>query len=361
MKVLCLCNTYLQLIVALQLKCKVFPYDYFSVFLSDHSSNAEQVIKQIYELKIFDEIEILSTKNIDYSEGISGVIDLLLSSNKKITNKLRKKNYDLYLFYNFSISSSLVFSELYKNNPNIISARFEEGILSYNTRYHSGDFDVLSKKLKALFLIRRYLKKPIITETIKQFYCFYPEHYHGKLETVQIPFISNTDFEFKNILSNIFNIKEENLLYPQKYIYFASVGDFEGGKPIGELQLVKKIASVVGMENLLIKVHPRDTTNSFEKHGFIVDKASAVPWEVIQLNYNFENHVFLTATSGSVLSVNLMLQNAVTTAFLYPLCDLSENPTTKEVVDNLEVFFEQAGDRLKKIHVLKDVNDIIAL
>ena len=75
------------------------------------------------------------------------------------------------------------------------------------------------------------------------------------------------------------------------------------------------------MDNLLIKVHPRDNTGEFEKSGLNVYPGSDVPWEAIQLNYDFSNHVFLTCTSNSILSVDVMLEKGPEVYFLYNLCN----------------------------------------
>lgn len=50
-----ICNTYFQLIEAIQLKNTLFLHESVTVVFSDHSRNAENIIKQIKSLDIFEQ------------------------------------------------------------------------------------------------------------------------------------------------------------------------------------------------------------------------------------------------------------------------------------------------------------------
>lgn len=208
------------------------------------------------------------------------------------------------------------------------------------------------------------MRKRNLNDDVEALYCFYPEFYTGILKTILIPKIELSDILFAQSLAKVFNIDKAKIYYPQKYIYFASVGDFEGGKPVGEVALAKKISKIVGKENLLIKLHPRDKTGLFEKEGLTVDKESSVPWEVIQLNYNFKNHVFLTCASGSVLSINLTLEEGPETYFMFPLCKVSQNECIAPSVAQAKKVFaqlEKSGHAaLKRFHIAYYIEDILS-
>lgn len=74
-----------------------------------------------------------------------------------------------------------------------------------------------------------------------------------------------------------------------------------------------KVANLVGKDNLLIKIHPRDLRTIYSDNGFNVDKNSLIPWEAIQLSSDFSDKVFLTINSGSVLSGSTMSEKPVKT------------------------------------------------
>ena len=151
------------------------------------------------------------------------------------------------------------------------------------------------------------------------------------------------------------------MIYPQKYIYFAGTLDFEGGKPIGEFELVQKIAKQVGKENLLVKVHPRDTRSVYAEEGLLVDKNSSKPWEIIQMLGDFSNKVFLTATSGSVLAGNFLTTNPVPTFYMYKCCDTDKNISALKNVNNIELLLHEKS--MQKIFcgikIATDIKDIV--
>ena len=137
--------------------------------------------------------------------------------------------------------------------------------------------------------------------------------------------------------------------------------DFEGGEPIGEYQLVEKIAELVGKDNILIKIHPRDLRSVYSDNGFKVDRNSNIPWEAIQLSGDFSDKVFLTATSGSVLAGSFMAERAVKTYFLCDLCNLDQNPSAQNSVINIKELLENESLKavLNSVHIAKQIEDIL--
>lgn len=107
----------------------------------------------------------------------------------------------------------------------------------------------------------------------------------------------------------------------------------------------------------MVKTHPRDTSGAFERAGLTVDQNSAVPWEVIQLCCDFQDHVFLTVSSGSVLSINLACDDPVSTWFLYKMCNLSENPLIENVTGEIESVLTDLKDCADNIRIAERIED----
>lgn len=161
------------------------------------------------------------------------------------------------------------------------------------------------------------------------------------------------------ILSNIFDLEKRDLKYPQKYIYFASIGDCESEKPVGEVEIATKAAELVGKENLIVKVHPRDMSNEFEKQGLLVDTNSEVPWEAIQLSQDFSNHVFLTTSSSSVISVNCLLNIHPKTYFLYKMCHIENNKSVEQGVQFFEDILFGENSEFKGFYRAENIDEIL--
>lgn len=346
--IICLCNTYTQLIIAIQLKATIKKNSHMLVVLSDKSRNAEVACENIRKTGFFDDVIFFPSSTLDlghrnFRKALVETFDEVRGNINIHNDYLENIRFDEFIYFNLNVSAGLLFSYLYKKNKDIICSIFEEGILSYPNVEKEAYADHLPKRMKLCFSIRKLLNKRNVCDSIAYFYCYYPGFYYGKETPIQVPFI--TDKTCKEILSKAFNIDNSFLHYPQKYIFLASMGDFEGEEPIGEVKIAIQIAALVGKENLLVKTHPRDKTNAFEKAGLLVDSFSTAPWEIIQLNYDFSNHVFLTVASNSVFGVNMMMEKRPRSYFLYRFCNISRNQSVRNTVNIIEQLFKSA-DRL---------------
>lgn len=359
------CNTYYQLIIAIQLKITLFKNDNVSLILSDHTESFKTIIKNLEEEKIFSEILFIKTKKIDFTS--KNILKKLKHLYKTYFNKFsilknyeQKQKYDAFFYFNQNISTNLIYSIISKNNLNLKCYQYEEGIFSYDAMKYSSILKINSLTLKLYLLLKKIVGNKTLVNETKNVFVFYPNLYSGDRFVNKIPLLE-LNGELTNILKNIFQINFNKYCYKQKYIYFSAICDVEGGEPIGELNLVQKIANLVGRNNLLIKEHPRDTRKIYSKYGLNVDKNSAIPWEVIQLIHDFKKHVFLTATSGSVLTINMILSERPKTYFLFNLCNINNNYIAKKVAGNLEKFLRNFSKHLlfKNVYIVNDLKEIL--
>ena len=364
-KILIICNTYYQLIVAIQMKLTILKNDEVTIIISDHFNIKKDILKNLEQEKIFKNVIYLNLKRIDEKNTnnilykIKQVIYIFFSIDKDIQIKLNDCIFDKFFYYNLNVSTDIIFSILKKKNKNIECARFEEGILSYNNNFHDGVFRYLNNRMKIIFFLRKILGIKSISNVTKDFYCFYPNYYKKFLTKKRIPLINENKKKKMEVLRNIFKIKKDLLNYKQKYIFFAGIGDFEGGEAIGELELVKKIVNIVGKDNIIIKVHPRDFSNKFVNEGLLIDKFSDIPWEIIQLNYDFEDKIFLTVTSSSVLSVNLILEKPIKTYFLYKECKTDKNFLIKEAIIRIEEILHSLDSNKKSFFISSKIDKLL--
>lgn len=347
-RIVCICNTYFQLLACIQLKLTLFRNESVTLILSDHSNNAEEVFKNINRRKLFEDCYYIKTKrsskemrNLKYRIR---TINSFISGNSKLWIELGLGTQDEIMYFNSTNEIYSLFSYLYEKNNEIKVSRFEEGVLSYNLNGYS------KKKNFVMSIIRGMMKKSTLRDRCTNFYCFYPQFYNGELNVVQIPEIQ-ANGEMGDILSDIFEIDEVGTAYDSKYIYFSSVYDFEGGEPIGELELIEQIAELVGRNNLLVKVHPRDDISRFKKRGLRVDNNSNIPWEVIQLKHDFSKHVFITANSTSVLSVSLLQKNSPKIFYVHNLCNTDGNPTAQKTISEINKIVSSSFVKDREIDV----------
>ena len=235
----------------------------------------------------------------------------------------------------------------------------EEGILSYNTPSHDLVLRPYHFTRLSVCIIRTLLGKKCPVGGISSFYCFYPEVYLGKLNTIKVPKMLISS-ESSSIFCSLFNMQQKPHINA-KYIFFTSVYDFSGGKPIGEFEIVEKVANIVGKENLLVKVHPRDNRNIYKQHGYKVFENSNIPWEAYVLSGQVNDSVCISTNSGSVLSNYLLGDLDLKTIFVYNLCNIKDNRLARNTIKNLNSLltsYKSVNSKFSNIRIPKNDKEL---
>ena len=326
-RLLIIANTYYQMIMAIQMNNTIFQNDKVALMLSDHSIGMDSVCNSLNKIECFDKVTYVKSKGVilarNIIDKISDYIHISFLKNNRYSYYLDEFSddelyFDEIICFNFAIDIYGLYSNIYKHNRNVIVSLYEEGLFSYGINIKK----TFGRKI--INLTNKILHRSDAFDSLKYFYCMYPDLYYGNLSVIKVPKISR-ESECTNILRACFKLKEKNLNYNEKYIFFSSVYDFEGGGMIGEYDLVQRIANLVGRDNLIVKVHPRDNRGIYEKCGLKIDQNSSIPWEAIQMTQDFNDKVFLTATSGSVLAGSFLSKKPVKTLYLFSLCDMENN------------------------------------
>ena len=353
-------NTFYQLIEAIHLKNTLFYDDKIYCILSDHSNNAEKIYNKLVGSEVFDKIFFVHSKEYnDHSTIINKICALSyliglkpkMIKNIKIVDKV-----DEIIHFNGGYVASSLYNVLSKKNINLVESRMDEGILSINC---IDSLYTLSKKKKIAYAIRNAFNLPNSINMKGMLYTMYPLYYNGILNKKEFPQISKNSKTIKDI-RYVFNVSDKILNYDAKYIFFTSVYDFEGENAIGEYELVCKVANLVGKDNLLIKMHPRDTRTIYLENGFNVDLNSNIPWEAIQTSFDFSNKVFLTVNSGSVLSASTLSKDPIKIFFLFNFCDFSKNTLCKKNIENITIvlntyFIKDSFENIKIAERLEEI------
>lgn len=311
MKILIICDTYYQLIIAVQMKLTFWRDTEVDLFLSNHSNGAKSIADRLKNITLFAEIKYIESKEFTYKNSlIKNVKDIVEYNFGRLKCKELKK-YDEILFYGLNLYLYAIQDYYDFIRHDVRWSRYEEGLLSYDTDFAYGKRVSLTRKL------RKISGRNDIVDKIDRYYCFFPElkQQHKEWNFCKIPVLTESSYELKEILNYIFNYK--SVFYKQKYIFFASSSDIDG-QSFGETEIILKLANKVGKENLLIKMHPRDTRSIYENRGIAVMRESSIPWEIIQMNEDLSRHVLLTVNSGAFLSITAILKQQIQGVFLYP-------------------------------------------
>ena len=319
--ILVYCNTYYQLLVAIQLQLTLKGEDKVSVLLTDASRGAEDVAARLKQTGFFHNVFFLHTKVAAEQINMAYKLRIFWGGVFGSTPQDMPCDYvcDELIGFNLDLSTQGVYAALYRRNPHIECHTMEEGLLSYEVPESSNGL------MNTICKVRRFLGKKNLRASVQKFYCFNPQAYGGTLTPVLIPRMDCQNAQLKSLLQQIFLGQKSLEAYMQKYIYLPCIYDIEGGEPIGELALAKRLADQVGKDNLIVNVHPRDDAEKYRAAGLAVDTNSSVPFEVLCILQDLSQKILITTLSGSVLNVSALLTQPPTCYYAHSLCRLEAN------------------------------------
>lgn len=304
MKILFVCNTLYQIIVASCIR-KMFPKHVAEIILSDHSTANRDICRRFQETGlIFDKTYYVKTKYLyDYDGSMSKRKRIRTLQDKDSVLEMVEldEKYDMFFCANAEPFTERIVNYVKRRNPNAIINWFEDGISAYD--YDKCYFP--SKLLITKWKIKRILTGIInLTSIIDNFYVFEPNKMEWK-PNAKLKRIDALSQELISELNVIFNFRDCIDKYEEKYIFFED-GASEWNDNTN-LELLEIVASIVGKENIIVKIHPRNPVNKFESKGFKTNKDMSIPWEIITSNIDIENKILITMYSQSVITPDILL------------------------------------------------------
>ena len=302
-KIIIVCNTLFQIIVAIHLRLTYYKEDEVDLIISNHTNNSKQIFLNAKNAEIFNKVIFLKNKktirkNSHWFGGISYQIRRLgeIFHNVNIVNKIaRKGKYNELLIANISIFTVLLYNRLLQKNKKIKLGIFEEGISTYSKTYIEAD--------SPSSLHRKFINKKGIIVNVDKLYLFNRNLLEWELPHGDILYLKKINIRNSNFITainTIFGVVNITDQYDKKIIFFEE-SHFADGFKVPDVELVNKIADKFGKENIMVKIHPRNTVNRFSDLGYKTNKDTNIPWEVIIMAQDMSDKIFVTISSGSVI------------------------------------------------------------
>lgn len=336
MKILFVCNTPFQIITALNIWQFKYQNDICDIVLSDCFNNYATLAENLKQMGLFRNVETVYIKD-KLKSGIKNVMRSIFSP-KALTSDfllLRQWEYDVFLFFNFDIFTCSIYQKMAECNPSLQVYRFDEGYSTYFNNLAQEKNYTIFEKLEA-WRHHKYL-----SASISGYWYYHPDlaryKHNSNDHLLTIPLLSRENKKLLDILNHIFEISDLSDQYTRRNIFFEDCSATDGNL-IDDVELVKSLADYVGVENIEIKLHPRNINDRFKEKGLKTDQ-SGLPWEIILMNKDFTGYRFYTVASGSVLASKLYLKDDVKIYFLYKCINKRSKLITKD--------FEQYLQRMK--------------
>lgn len=300
MRRLYLCPTLLHLFNCLVLEYSFENHEEADLFLSDASDFTEKVeplracglFNRVHLLEINERLEALKampskeekreimTHPGDYFTQVAQLI-----ADEELNYQELYTNQDSYL-------AKAVYYCLVERGMRPVVHFVDEGTASYAIDMNGTRND---------WLPHAHYGDGCIDKNLGQLWLYLPELYSGgmkNLELKKLPYSANDNQELRDLFVNIYGKIPS---FSQRVVYFE--GTFMGdGMLTNEMNLVLKIAELVGKENMIIKRHPRNPIDRFSPMGFAVMDGISVPWEIMLMNTDVSNKILISVASFTCLS-----------------------------------------------------------
>lgn len=297
-RILVICNTPFQFVVIahiLSLFYKVYEVD---IVISNQFKDSKKVVKNAKKSSLFRKVYYI--KNVSHKRGnyLSRRLDFYMRIILSYWYALRigHKYYDDILFSNIQIFTKILISIARRRNKQCRIHIAEEGLGTYSKLY--GDSDSPNT------LYRKYIDKKGVFAKLTTLYLFNPQFLQWEFpkdRICKLPLLNSQNIECINKLNVLFDYKHCKDNYDKKYIFFEE-SYYAEGEEVPDVEIIDRIAGKVGKENIMVKVHPRNPINRFKELGYKTNEDSFVPWELIVLNQDMSDKVFITIASGAAIN-----------------------------------------------------------
>ena len=314
-QILTICCTVYQVILAVHLKDTVYKNDNVDIVIADTMNDSKRIEKRINKSRIFR--KAINAKLDDYNKRINkykpggAIREFLLQYDIRhaLPDMMNiKDKYDVLLAGNINYLSEMAYNYIRKYlNRDVKVLFYEDGLSAYSIFGWSIDTSIKSYTNRDRFFNHLFGKK-IMAENIEALYTFYPELMQWKKEfpLIKIETMDKNNPMFLKKINYIFNYNDSHKDAYNEPVIFFEESYYADNLYINDISIVKQIASYVGKDNLLIKLHPRNKVDRFKELGLKTNQYTAVPWEVIILNNDFENKILISFASASIVMPYLL-------------------------------------------------------
>lgn len=306
-----LCKTPYQIMVAIQLVLTEFKEDNNDIFVGDTIANSNSIIRNLIETKVFRRVEPFLSKGFYSKFSKIDCLKIALKDVLHLKNSIIpiRESYDRLFLCNLSLEETILYRCASCKNRLLKVFLFEDGFATY-TKMYGAFFDDLQYFKTTKNIIRTFYKRINYKAFAKLsgIYLFTPQlmDWASIIELRQISKIDPHDKSTVNVFNKAFGAEKLSDKYAEKCIFFEE-SYFADGISVKDEEILDKISSIIGKDNLFVKIHPRNPINRFKKKGYKTNENTTVPWEIIALNIDIAEKILLTIASGSALTslVNL--------------------------------------------------------
>lgn len=316
MNILFCCETVYQLIVASSIAADKSKNCSVDLLLFDTIANVDllrgeieensRIYNSIYVYRCNDLLHMSKIKQRFYAISYKAVLPF-------------NESYDELYFADYDWVVNSIIRSLKKENVELQVYMIEDGYATYSVGF--GDF--FDKMYNSDVIGKLYYKRGYGEfYNISKLYVYTPKlmDWTPPFEVCEIKKITSSDDIIKDELNRLFDYNQLQDVYSEDIIFFEE-SYYADGKEVPDIEMLEKISAAVGIENIMVKIHPRNRMNRFKQRGFKTNQNTEIPWEVIALNIDLQNKILITIASGSALTALINMQSKPKKIIMLMNCD----------------------------------------
>ena len=312
MKILIYCCSVYQLFNGIHLRMHLHPEDEVDVMLSDILPGQEKLAEGLRRSGLFGKVitsqgKFIARQQYRHTRWTIYGYRIFPSILLKQVGVCLEDAYDRFYFGTFDEYVSYLFLRLHWLNKNLEAFCFEDGGYTYMHTYQSCNVieERLYRWLGILPLGKAKVPLLVYEPDLMTFDCGAP--------VLKMPSIDLEDAAFREAVNTVFDFSSASL--PECEAIFFEESFLADGLENNDAELIELCNRLCG-GNMLLKPHPRNPYNRFEKSGIRI-LHSKIPWEVFCLNVDLTGKKLITINSNSAISPHILLGTKAQTILLF--------------------------------------------
>lgn len=304
------CDSVYQLMNAIQIKITLLKDEAADLLLSDHT-NFDSLIPSLQESGIFEEVKRLySKKKADeyWTYSKEERKNISKDPQKYVDMDVLDKEYTEFYISFETAYAKLMYYAMVKKGMHPKVHLFEDGMATYVC-------DV-KKRCMEDGMDHAFYKEDQFIDNIERLLLYDPALFIGEKMPFPIEKIPTIDYKNKEVKDVFHHIFGEAKLPKQKFI-FLEEAFFDDKIPSNDLELVLRIAEIVGKDQMIIKLHPRNKVNRFQEYGFQTMQHTQVPWEITLMDEDITDKILFTISSNASITSKLIFEKNMNVVMLY--------------------------------------------
>ncbi|WP_144478121.1 polysialyltransferase family glycosyltransferase [Cytobacillus oceanisediminis] len=305
------CCTPFHVIVTLQLINTLFKDEKNDIFISNHFASAEKVFRNLKKesknISNIANVFFVKDKEISYDKSFlkhKKIRSFAFDKPENFIGEQLTLDYDSLNLFTHSFFTNLLVNHSFKKNKKLSINFVEEGRMSYVISSHE-----TKNRIKNIInkVISPFGFRIFNISLGSKLFLFQPSLYVGDFNggIVKIPSI-NKNSEIKGLINKIFDYIPQPDFGKTKFIFFDQSFSIDGNEQLNEYKVIEDLIKNFNINDLLIKLHPRDSINKYEKFKLSNVNNSNYPWELIYLNENLHGKTLISINSSAVFTPRII-------------------------------------------------------